>query len=371
MSPTLIFYLCVEFIAVSLLACADSMISDTKRNFIQSDKGKFSFYRKFDIKSYHLCFVMSFLVLFLVLALRDHIGTDYDSYIRIYRDVNSYGILGKRGGYGKGIEIGFAVLCRFSDILVPNAYELMFAFMAFLTMYYLYKSIYDMSCCWYLSLCFFISFGFLHNSMNQIRQALSMMITTYAYYFLFNDKDKKYYFLYVILAGLIHKSAYFMILFYPFSKIQITRKNLLTYTLVWLSINIPFIRDFIVLAASLTSYGGYTTYGTVQEINIANVYARLCMLIGSLFFAKKTLIRNPNTVIYYNSAIICLIITNIATVANVPIFSRLASYFFMPYMFLVPEVLKSIKSTCMTIYSRKFYALLTVGFCAAYFLVLY
>ena len=365
MSPTLIFYLCVEFIAISFLACADSMVSETSRKLIQSGRKKFSFY---NIKAYHLCFVLSFLVLFLVLGLRDHIGMDYESYIGIYSNISIFGIEARDRN-----EIGFAIVCKLSDMLMPGAYELMFAVIAFLTMYFTYKAIYKMSCCWYLSLAYFIFFGYFISSMNLIRQILAMTITTYACSFLFDNENKKTFLFYVIIAGLFHKSAYIMIPFYFFYNTRITRRNLMIYTFLLFSLNTTFMRDVIQYVVSLTRYGVYmdSMAGQIEPINNSNVYVRLCMLAGCLIFAKRTISRNHNTLIYYNSALVCLIITIIAAITTVPIFLRLASYFFMPNMFLIPEVLKTMKSESSTIYSKKFWVLLTVLIFVAYNLIGY
>ena len=290
-----------------------------------------------------MCFLVSFLVLFLVIALRDHVGTDYDLYANTYLAINS-------GGEVDISWVGpvYIALNRLAGIFAPRDYELFFALVGFLTMYFLYKAIYRMSCCWWLSLYIFICFCFYYQTFNQFRQALAMSVTTYACYFLFNDKTKKLFLFWVAVAVLIHRTAVVMFILYPCCKIPVNRRNLMIYAIAFAFLYLVFNVLWSMLPAILPNVnaGHYGTYVRSQEnipvLAAFNTLVRFSMLAGCLLFAGRTIKRNPNCVIYYNAAIICFMMTALTLKAHV--ISRATSYFYLLYIFLVPEVLKSIQS---------------------------
>ena len=85
---TFIFYLFIDFWAVTLLFCADQMVSDRKRELIQSSNKSVWLDMNFRITGRHVCFFASFMALFFVSAMRDHVGTDYRPYAQTYININ-------------------------------------------------------------------------------------------------------------------------------------------------------------------------------------------------------------------------------------------------------------------------------------------
>ena len=370
-SSTFIFYLCIDFIAVSLIACADSMVSERRRSEIQAYRKGMLLRRNVIFTAHHLCFVISFLVLFIVAALRDHVGIDYNLYASTYVNINSGH---SYGYYDNWLSFGYVALCRFLGIFAPRNYEVMFAVVAFLTLYFLYKAIYKMSCSWWLSLCVFLCFCFYYSSFGQPRQFCAIALTTYACSFLRKNingglRQKKYFLLYVLLAFSIHKSALFMLVLYPCCHIRMNRRNLFTYVLILIGFHVAY--DIVLWVISNTSYKNYIGSNfdvAFNENTAANSVMRLIMLVGCLLFAKSTVKRNPDTLIYYNSVIICTILTTLSV--KMYLIARMTQYFYVMYIFLIPEVVKSIQSH-LTSNNKKIMLFLTLLLLLVYHFIYY
>ena len=60
-----------------------------------------------------------------------------------------------------------------------------------------------------------------------------------------------------------------------------------------------------------------------------------------LFFYKVTIKRNSKLRVFYHTALICTAL-QVLTLKSY-LFGRVTTYFFMPYIFLLPEVMETIK----------------------------
>ena len=319
--------------AVVILLCADNMVSYDKKTRILLGRIDTSY-----IMARHVCFFASFLVLFLISGLRDHVGSDYSLYAGVYKGI----ISGRIDIFSGWQSPGYVLVCRLLDMISPDNYYLMFAAMSFMTMWYLYKAIYRMSCNWAMSLYIFISFCLYYESFNQFRQSLASVITAYACYFLMQDNKKKF-LLYILLAVSIHKSAFVMAGLCFVYKRKINAWNLMLY----FAACIVMYAGYSVLTRNLiamTHYGGYLDSSYVRPMystSIMKAATGICLLAGCLIFSKKTIERAPHTVVFYNAVIVCAIF-QILTL-RMYLISRIARYFYIMYIFLIPEVLKTIK----------------------------
>lgn len=330
------FYLFVESWAICLLYCADSMVSDRKRKLIQDYESSMTL--QGGLSGRHICFAVSFFVLFFISAMRDHVGRDYGSYAGVYQAVNA----GNIDIMSNWLSPGYVIICRLLGMFSPSNYFLMFATMSFMTAWYLYKALYKMSCNWAMSLYIFISFCLYYESFNQFRQSLASVITAYACYFLMQN-DRKKFLLYILFAMSIHKSAFIMAGLCFVYKRKINAWNLMLYLAACIVLYVGYsviTRNLI----AITNYEGYLESSYVREMyytSILKAVTGICLLAGCLIFSKQTIKRSPNTVVLYNAVIICAIL-QILTL-RMYLISRMARYFYMMYMFLIPEVLKTIK----------------------------
>lgn len=202
-----------------------------------------------------------------------------------------------------------------------------------------------MSCSWWLSLYIFLCCCFFYNTLGQPRQFLAIALTMYAYSFLYQKEkeQKKYFLLYVFIAFMFHRSALVALPLYFCHNVQMSKRNLFIYALILAAFNIAY--SYVLWIISQTSYGHYigSRFDVSMKLTtIMNTAMRVLMLIGCLMFAKRTVRRNPNTLIFYNAAVICTIFTVMSI--RMGLIARITQYFYMIYIFLVPEVLKSVQS---------------------------
>lgn len=144
-------------------------------------------------------YIVLFVLLFFLIALRDNIGTDYGAYVNIYNYYNS--------NFNQNVprEEAFKMINFLSKNLFDN-YYVMFAIMGFISMLFLFIGVANYTNYIFISLgIYFVRFYFLRD-FNQIRQGVACTIILYSTLFL-SDKNKKKYFLYVIIATLFHRVA--------------------------------------------------------------------------------------------------------------------------------------------------------------------
>lgn len=327
---TLLFYTVIDALAVILLYLQEKWYNGRIYGFTLNP----FFCKKSDIFR-----VLSFILLVCVIIFRDSVGTDYDSYAQIYLDIVRNNLL--------DIEItwlspGFRFICVLLGNIAPNNYYLMFGIFGFFSVYYLYKSIYKMSVSPYQSLYLFICFCLYYQFFNQFRQMLAIVITLYALSYLLEGK-RILFSVYVLISAMLHSSSavFFVLLF--------VGKRHLNYTALFIYVMVAvlgclYFDSFMLLLKDQISYGaiyiGWAEYDTVYNTSvIINTFVRILILTICMLVYKETVTRANYTKYLYNAAWICTII-QIFTLQSY-VFGRVTTYFFVPYIILLPEVLKT------------------------------
>lgn len=336
---TLLFYLLIDFVAIFFVVLAVKVESGYQKSgdvLVRKRPGVII------ITKSEILLALSALVLFLVAAFRDEtVGVDYATYAEAYKSVNNSEIATVREINWLGRP--FIFFCKIIGIIAPQTPALMFAMCSFITIYYLYKSIYCMSKDWCLSLYMFISFCLYYQSFNQFRQILAIVLSVYAIKFLVEDRKLVFIF-FVILASCFHTSALVMLVLLVVNLFAIDTKTLMIYFLGTLGCYIGF--DYVIYLLSFTNYGktylNWSVYNTSFEMSsILNLVVRLAVLVFCLFFYKVTIKRNSKLRVFYHTALICTAL-QVLTLKSY-LFGRVTTYFFMPYIFLLPEVMETIK----------------------------
>ncbi len=334
---TLLFYLFIDFIAVMLITYAGKMEQPYRLNgesgMVLNKKKSFVIY----VTKVDLFFLLSFLTLFLVLVFRDEsVGHDYAPYLNTYKKIGEGEIF--TASEEERLGLVFIYLCKFFYLFFENGIFL-FSVLGFLTIFFLYKSIRHISCDWGFSLYIFISFCLYYQTFNQFRQMLALTIVTYALRYVNESKLLKFLF-FVLLATAAHTSSVCVVVLYFVSRFAINWKIVVVYFIATVVGYIGF--DRIIYFLSMTNYG--SIYLHWDEFNssfdmstIINLIVRLLMLVFCLLFSKNTIKRNPKTNVMYHAIIICTIL-QIFTL-QFRMFARLTTYFFVPYIFLIPEVM--------------------------------
>jgi drug/metabolite transporter superfamily protein YnfA len=104
--------------------------------------------------------------------------------------------------------------------------------------------------------------------------------------------------------------------------------------------------DKVLYLLSFTNYGvtylNWSKYNTTFErSSILFMFVRIIMLLGCLAFYKDLRAKDSSINVLYNMAIVCTI-TQLLTV-RLYLFGRITTYFYVTYIFLIPEIMGLIK----------------------------
>ena len=363
---TLMFYIFIDIIAVLFIAL--EMHFQKKR--IINDKNDFSTntFQTHSSKVFYPFAFLSFFVLFSVSALRDNVGMDYQIYLGAFLDVNNNTLTETQKNW---LSPGYRLLCKIVGLFGAENYILMFAVTAFITLSLFYIAICKLSNNWTMSIYLLICFCLYYQTFNQVRQMLAISITFYALTYLKENQVKKY-ILAIIIAALMHTSAIVMLVLIIVRKWEMNKKIIFLYLSGGIIAYIGF--DVIIYLLSFTNYGrtylNWSKYNTSFELSsILNLIIRISFLIICLCYYKETVKRVPYTKILYNEVVICTIL-QLLTLKSY-LFGRVTTYFFVPYIVLIPEVVITIKKSKNKLYQNLLtlavYFLFAVYHCIYYF----
>ena len=226
-----------------------------------------------------ICFAQ----LTLIVGLRNEVGADYYSYLRIYNHLS--GIWQYNYRYPE-VEIGYELVnIIFGYFGIP--YWGINLFMAFWTNLFIVLAIkeYKINIC--MSIFMYISLFFFYHSMNQTRQGLAMAIGIYAISQLCKKRNMAFVF-WILFAMCFHTVAIVYLPLYLLRKIKITKKVLMLYLLGTIIVLVGY--QFVVILLTYTKYGVYfnSYYDRSNALStIINLVVRIVMLFLALFYAKK------------------------------------------------------------------------------------
>lgn len=247
----------------------------TKRNFFKRNKFLHVFF-----------FLVIFIPLIYLYGMRYNIGVDWHNYIDFYKMI----LKGKSFDFrNSNFEIGYILINICASIFFHFENGIMFfvGILIFLLLYLnikVYHLCIDPILAIYIFLC--VYFGF---ACNGLRQLLAVLIVLYGYNYLLRQDIKKYV-VTIILAGLIHKSAIFCLLFCFLY--ELAKKRMLFYKIIMLisAFAIVFLKKpILLLLKKISIYGSYWDYG---GSGIVRGLAFLCYVIPiiiliELFIEKK------------------------------------------------------------------------------------
>ena len=121
---------------------------------------------------------ISWLILFTTAAMRNYVGTDYGTYVASFSRICSGTLLDGEITWLKQSPLFYliCVLCA----KFGGSYQLMFACVAFVTLYFIYAAIIRSSSDWVISIYLYLCFCLYFQSFNQIRQMAAVAISLYA-----------------------------------------------------------------------------------------------------------------------------------------------------------------------------------------------
>ncbi|MHB9292419.1 hypothetical protein Holit_01516 [Hollandina sp. SP2] len=271
-----------------------------------------------------LLFVFIILLVYwtLVIGLQYETGTDYGSYRKIFSSKN------RANFYRNNFELLFSYIAFFliDNKINPQFGFIIIAFIQFYCFFWFLNKIRIKYYYLFLFVYFFVSVAF-YNQTNGIRQYTAIYIFVASIYFMYSRKFF-YYLICIIIAGLFHTSAFFLIPFYFLYQLSLRLKyyTALLVTSVLISMfGIDRILDIFV--PYLEMYAHYLTseFGKadIALINKLTKYIFVPFYLYSIYSRKK--LTESKDIFFYNIGFFsyCIKIISLSS----PLLSRFAGYF--------------------------------------------
>lgn len=309
--------------------------------------------------------IISALILIFVIGLRSlSTGTDTEVYANaFFRYVSNTITTSDKNWLSAGYFFLFFIIKNFFG----SSYVFFNLIVGTITITLLYKAILQNSKKPVLSLFLFFSTCLFLQCMNQSRQMLAIVLVLYSFKFVQEGNFKKY-FLTILIAGLVHNSAFIMLPFYFLKDIKVNFKTIILYILilVFLLVGETFINKIIML----TPYGEIylmRNYMTESQISsFMNLFVRFMLLIFTFFFRKSASLNDSKSNNYLYHMAIWTFLTQIITL-RIYIFARITTYLFIFYIIFIPNLLHNIPN----LNNKKFYTLIVILLFIVYFFVYY
>jgi len=279
---------------------------------------------------------VSFILLFIISALRYNVGTDYNSYVVWFNNITEITELN---------DIGFNIIIMLIKLLNGHS-QWMFVISSFLILFFVYKSCYENQKYYDLSLFLFITLLFYFSSFNTLRQWIATAIIMYAIKYI-EKKEFKKFFVLVLIASSFHLTALLMLFMYFILNVKFKNKTRIITILSFFIFSKAI--DWIKIITNITqmffplyyqryivpdSYLLTAKAGSFFPILLATV-----MFVFYIVF-KKNVIKENNTEKYnfkINLCMVVLIFSIINTIGS--LFARVSAYFLPLIILLIPDVL--------------------------------
>ncbi len=313
-----------------------------------------------------LCILGIILPPVLLAGLRYGIGIDYESYVINYNYIAnniSFNII--FNFYQEPLSMVIYILAK----LIFNDSVGFFLLSSFITILFVFLGIKKYKDKINLTVALFIYFMFYYGvSYNAVRQCIAVSIIFFAYQYVIDKKFIKYA-IWIIIAGLFHKSAYIFMLVYflcPRKETKYSKKiDLLYYAIIVLS---PIIVPIVVkIIPVITDFLGiYSSYAS-KEIVVK--YGFLLYIIPTLipiFIFKKNILKENYRYNFFIRVILLQIPLQFA--ANyIAYVDRIALYSSVVQIVLIPIMIKSIENIKM----KKLITTGVIGWYLFYYVVMF
>ena len=213
-----------------------------------------------------LC-VLTFLPMTFVSVFRYEVGTDWSIYREYFHMINQ--------GRDKFNEPLFNLLNRVVYLFTKHSWAL-FAVCALIICYFTFRAFMEQSINPAYSILIFVISGDYFNSQNQIRQAIAMAIFLYAMKYI-KSRELKKYFVWIVIAGLTHASAFIYLPIYFLYGKKINAK-LLGAIYAGTVLFLPVLNKVMVFIVSKTRYNWY--FDSVYNMN---EFYKLGFLVTSFY----------------------------------------------------------------------------------------
>lgn len=335
---TLMFYFVFEIMSLICMYVYQLKCIKSKKKGSSNTQVNNIYKKKFVIKKSSICLLLSFMPLLILIGFRNiSVGVDTLNYINtFYRIVSGKILLSDK----EWLSFGFIFIIKIIGLISKN-YVFYNIVIGFLTLFFIYKSIIDISTNPVFSLYIFISTCLFYQTFNQSRQMLAIAIVLYSYKYIINNNFKRFLF-YAILAFSIHKSAIIILPFYFFTNSKINKKNISKYCLLGISCYLffPLLKMILLLTYYGVTYQRNGFFITTQS-SIINLIFRILLIAVCIYFYKKYCNKeNKTNIKLINFGMWCIVFQVLAT--KIYIISRITTYFFVSFILLIPNIYSEI-----------------------------
>lgn len=294
---------------------------------------------------YFVCFIL----LLFSMCRGESVGGDLEEYIPLFQRSDSYQNLSDvfKTTVVSGYETGFILLCKFLSLVSFDSrwFIAVTAVLSLIGPFYLIKKYSNNKG---LSLLLYVLLGFYNVSFNNVRQAIAVSIIMIAICYLLKKKNWAFW-IGVLLATSMHTSAVFAVLFYPLVRFKYSPQRVVVGVVVIVGIFYLF-SSFIfnyLISNIFTRYleetgDTYTTGGGYGLLIIYIIVATFCVFL----FNQKRKKMNKNEYFvdkfFLLSFMIVIVIQSFAL--YMAAIARLGSYFYLPLIVLLPNLLERIKN---------------------------
>lgn len=299
-------------------------------------------------------YLMIFFLLFAISAGRIAVGGDYWRYTSIFN------LLAQNRDKGVATEFGFNLIVKAVQHLIGSdgkKYIVIFALIAFITIYFFMKALEKLSDNYALSFFLFIMLGYYASSFNSIRNYLAFAVAFYSVSCLLKKEYTKFAVL-VLLASTIHISILLVLVMYPLGKIKWKP---------WVFAVIGAGCLFLLLCPELCRKMVFLIYpqyeGTIYdtgEVSYTNIARCFGVLFLSIPLYKRAIKGDEKYLFCFKMNIFATIVYCLCSF--LPVVSRIGYYFNIFQILLIPRLIDSMPKKWMRIASVILVVLLGVGY---------
>jgi len=274
-------------------------------------------------------YCLAFTIPLMVSALRYNIGFDWESYTRLFRLINSYGM-------ETYMEFGFEALVRFVFIFSPSP-QYIFAVSGFIVILLIFLAIKQNSVYPALSYFLFFALGHYFLSFGLVRNYIAVAICVWAYRYIKRD-NMFMYVLFVLIASAFHRTALIMLLVCFIVRLRI--KFSYYVIIIAAGVTIAILQDpLFEIVFSIAHFEAYRDTVYMEfHVSYFNLIMSLAVSAGCLAYYKQ-MTEDRGGLILANTAFIALIMYITMSGWTGWMLARIAIFLNIMQIFTIPKII--------------------------------
>ncbi|MBO4309909.1 MAG: EpsG family protein [Lachnospiraceae bacterium] len=341
-------YLVLAAITISLGFLVDNTVEKPEKTFIDEPmRTRGRVHNKLIISTI-------FFLLFAISATRIGVGGDYWNYTSIFS------LLAQNRDKSVATELGFNLLVKLIQHIFGfdgKQYIIIFAIVAFVTLFFFIKGIEEQSEDFAITFAMFMLLGYYASSFNSIRNYLAFSVAFYSVRYIFSREFSKFLML-VLLASTFHTSVLIVIVAYPLGLIK-WKPWMMAVTGAISTSFLAFPNFYRKLVFLIYPHYENSIHDT-GEISFTNIARCIGVLVFALIFYKKAIKDNEKNRFYFNMNIFALIVY--VCCSYLPVVSRIGYYFNMFQLILVPTLINRIPKKWLRVLLKVLLIVVGVGY---------